>query len=93
MRNGLVIDEDGEQMWYKDGRWHRDDDLPAWIRPSGDQYWYQNGKEHRENGPAFIYVNGEISWWLHGECYTFDEWCIELNKTPKEKAYLALKYC
>ena len=92
MRNGLVIDEDGNQFWYKDNLLHRDDDLPAIIYTGGIKFWHQNGLWHRENGPADMWADGENCWWIEGVSYSFDEWCLKLNKSPKEKAYLLLKY-
>ena len=92
MRNELITDSDGSQRWYKDNKLHRDDDLPAMIYANGSQFWFIDGLLHRENGPAAIHVAGDIFWALKNQLYSFDYWCLELNKTPKEKAFLALKY-
>ena len=92
MRNGLITYSDGYQRWYKDDKLHREDDLPAIIYTSGTQIWLIDNKVHRENGPATMYIGGEIRWWLNDKKYTFDDWCLKLGKSPKEKAYLALKY-
>ena len=92
MKNGLKVDILGNQFWYKDGLRHREDDLPAVIWADGTSFWYLHDKSHRECGPAVMLSTGKISWWLNDNQYSFDEWCIELNKSPKEKAYLALKY-
>ncbi len=35
--------------------------------PSGTKVWYKNGLYHREDGPSFIYYNGEKEWWLAGK--------------------------
>ena len=48
---------DGTQVWYKNGKRHREDG-PARIDPDGTQFWYLNDKLHRENGPAVIYLDG-----------------------------------
>ena len=92
MKNGLEINDFGTHIWYKDDKLHRDDDLPAMIWDDGSQFWYRNGEFHRENGPADMYANGDIVWWLNGEYYDFDEWCLKLDKSPKEKAMLMLTY-
>ena len=92
MKNGLEIDAQGIHRWYKDDKLHRDDDLPAVIYPDGTMYWYQYDRDHRENGPADMYADGSIYWWLNGTSYKFDDWCIKLNKSPKEKAMLMLQY-
>jgi hypothetical protein len=58
------VDADGTQYWYLNGKYHRDNDLPAVIYANGDQYWCQNGKCHRDNNlPAFIGVNGDQEWY------------------------------
>ena len=60
-----TVNED--QMWYKNGRVHRDNDLPAEIYNNGTQYWFQNGLCHRENDlPAIIYLNGTQKWYKNG---------------------------
>ena len=33
----------GDQIWYKNGKQHRDNDLPAIIYANGDQKWFKNG--------------------------------------------------
>jgi hypothetical protein len=30
--------------WYKEGKTHRDGDLPAMILSNGDQEWYKEGE-------------------------------------------------
>ena len=71
---------DGTQRWYdRDGRRHRDDDLPAVIWSGSDfpvcttffgcKSWYQHGKCHREgNLPALVFSNGDQMWYTHGVC-------------------------
>ena len=71
MRNGLIVDRDGRQLWYLDGKLHRDEnDLPAHIWPDGSQSWYRHGQLHRDNGlPAVIYKDGSQAWYRHGKCH------------------------
>ena len=58
---------DGDQIWYKNNKYHRDNDLPAIIELSGDQFWYQNGKYHRDNDlPAVITIDGHQCWYQNG---------------------------
>ena len=45
----LILAYQGAQYWFKNGKLHRDNDLPAVIYADGTQYWYQNGKFHRDN--------------------------------------------
>ena len=34
------LDSNGTQIWYKEGKKHRDGDLPSKKSSNGDQYWY-----------------------------------------------------
>jgi hypothetical protein len=55
--------------------------------------WYNDkGQYHKEDGPAIIRQFGGSSWYLNDAYYTFDEWCIEMNKTDEEKMLLRLQY-
>ena len=59
--------DEGYHYWYKNGKYHRDNDLPAIIYPNGSQFWYQNGKYHRDNDlPAMILKNGDQYWMKNG---------------------------
>ena len=63
-----VVDELGNQDWYRDGKLHRDNDLPAMIRALGTQKWYKDGKLHREGDlPAVIWANGTQNWYKYGK--------------------------
>lgn len=63
------------QMWCKDDKKHRDDDLPAVIYPDGTKEWWYEGKMHRnnknENGylPAQVWADGTMIWRLHGKIH------------------------
>ena len=39
-----VIDKFTNEVWYKNGKRHRDGDKPAIIFPDGSKKWYKNGK-------------------------------------------------
>jgi len=56
------------------------------------KYYYNNGKRHRENGPAIIYYNGDVRWYLNGIKYSFEEWIEKTSLTDEEKIFLKLKY-
>ena len=66
MRNGLVDDKDGNKVYYKEGRPHREDG-PALELAAGTTMWYRDGQYHREDGPSIVWPNGETSWHLKGE--------------------------
>ncbi len=60
---------------YKDGKVHRDDDLPAVIcYIENYQVWYQNGVLHRNDGtlPAIIRTDYR-AWFGHGKLFR-EEW-------------------
>jgi len=46
---GCVKYTSGEQYWYKDGQYHREDG-PAIIYPDGNQYWMLNDKHYSKEG-------------------------------------------
>ena len=53
--------------YYCNGKFHRDEDKPAWIYWDGTLCWYQHGKLHRNNDqPAWIDSNGTQRWVQHG---------------------------
>ena len=62
------------QLWYKEGKRHRDGDLPALIYANGTQCWYKEGKLHRDSHfpgreddlPAVICAD-KVEWWVNGE--------------------------
>jgi antitoxin component YwqK of YwqJK toxin-antitoxin module len=61
------VDDEGNQHWFKNGKLHRDNDLPAIIWASGNLEWYKNGKLHRDNDlPAKIQY-GSLFWYKEGK--------------------------
>lgn len=66
-----VTDPDGTISWYKNGRLHRDCDLPAVVDTAwGIMVWYQNGLLHRDNDlPAYIDSDGIKAWYYYGKLY------------------------
>jgi len=64
------IDKQGNQIWYKNCKRHRDNDLPATINKDGSQWWYKNGELHRDNDlPAVIFSDGFQEWYQNGKCH------------------------
>lgn len=37
------ISDDGDMSWHKNGKLHREGDLPAVIPVNGSPLWYKNG--------------------------------------------------
>jgi hypothetical protein len=59
------------------------------VSVSGNRYrnrfdmittYNDDGEVHNQHGPAIIWTNGDVFWYLKDVPYTFDEWLIELNK-------------
>ena len=58
-----IINKYSDQVWYREGKKHRDGDLPAVIWTSGSQEWYKEGKQHRDHDrPAEIWAD-DTQWW------------------------------
>ena len=70
-----------KEIWYKEGKVHRDDrdpktglTLPAYIWEDGSQFWYKEGKRHRDDRdpktgltlPAIIWEDGTQGWYKEG---------------------------
>ena len=52
------------------GKYHRDNDLPAIIFSDGRQDWYQHGNYHRDNDlPAIICSNGTQEWYQNDQLH------------------------
>jgi len=66
----------------------------CYLGSNGGMFWYnKEGQYHREDGPAIINEDGAAALWcLNDKEYTFDDWCIELNKSDEEKMLLRLQY-
>jgi hypothetical protein len=81
MRPYIETYDDGSQMWFLNGKIHREDG-PAIIGSDGCQLWYLNDKCHREDGPAVIHPDGRQEWWLNGKDITnkvVKNWANERN--------------
>jgi len=57
------------KYWLKDGKIHRDGDLPAAIGKDGTLYWLKENKTHRIHSPAVVFPNGETQWYRKGELH------------------------
>ena len=58
---------DGNSYYYKNNKYHRDKDLPAYVGKDSSRVWIKNGLRHRDNGkPSGIFSNGEMHWYENG---------------------------
>jgi antitoxin component YwqK of YwqJK toxin-antitoxin module len=65
----IVADNGTYKVWYKQGKIHRDNDLPAITRNEVYQEWYRDGKLHRDNDlPAIVGTNLR-EWYRNGELH------------------------
>lgn len=75
MTKYYVKTDRGSEFWYKDPQLkirHRVfGPSSSW---NGMIWWRQFGKLHRENGPAMIWPNGSVAYWLHDTYYEKDEY-------------------
>jgi len=62
------INKYNDLVFYKNGNYHRDKDLPAIIYVDGTMFWFKNGQSHRDNDkPASIWNNGDMEWFINGK--------------------------
>ena len=64
-----IVSQDGDRYFYKDGKLHRRDGLPAVELLSGYRAWYVNGCRHNEGGPARQWSNCQEEWYVDGEMH------------------------
>ena len=91
--DGHWIDKWGDEVWVKDGKWHREDG-PAFINTHGVEIWYKEGKQHHADGPALVTPGGKYHWFLNDRGYAdFEKWLAANDEiTDKQKVFLKLKY-
>lgn len=53
----------------KNGKLHREDDLPAIEYVNGDKRYYVHGVRHRNGQPAVEKANGDYIYCVHGQCH------------------------
>ena len=52
--------------------------------PSGARRYWKGVKLHREDGPAIIFPDGRIYWFLDGSEYNFFDWWETTKKTNEQ---------
>jgi hypothetical protein len=64
------------------------------ITPGGHQYWFNsNRKFHREDGPAIIYADGELRWYINSALYNDNKSYQEAaNLSNEDMTVIVLKY-
>jgi hypothetical protein len=56
----------GEGGWWYDGGWWRI------LCTTDNSMWMKNGQAHREDGPAVIWLNGKLAWWINDRQIEYD---------------------
>jgi len=84
---GCLINKYNDVAWYKNGKRHREDGLPAIEYGNGHKEWFKKGFVHREDGhPAIEFANGYKEWWLNDMRYNSEEeYRIALRKIKLER--------
>jgi hypothetical protein len=57
------------------------------IRYSYNEFFY-----HRVDGPAIIFADGRVEWWLDNVNYSFDKWCKLVDISDETKVMMKLEY-
>ena len=64
-----------------------------YVDRGGNIKWYnEEGESHREDGPAEIYLDGNVEWCLNNRIYFFDQWCTLVSITDEDAMMLRLRY-
>ena len=59
---GRCINDYGGQLWYKEGKLHREGDRPAVVLESGGKEWWKGKRHHEGDRSAKIYADGTQEW-------------------------------
>ena len=69
-KNTIFNVKTGNYYFNENGKYHRENDLPAIEYANGTKEWWLNGKLHRENDlPAVEYASGTKHWYQNGELH------------------------
>jgi hypothetical protein len=67
MKNGCIIDDLGNKLWYLNDMYHRTDG-PAIEYVDGSKSWWLNDQLHRIDGPAVESTRtGYKAWYYHNK--------------------------
>lgn len=86
--NDIPFRELVSESWYRHGKLHRDNDLPAMIFTDGSCEWYKDDKLHRDNDmPALIYSTGTNEWYRDGKLHRDNDLPASIIHANGYKAY------
>ena len=60
----------------------------------GHLEWYSDvsGYRHRIDGPAVIFNDGSMMWWLNDTCYSLDAYMDALHMSSEDMVLFKLKW-
>ena len=70
---------------------HRSNGKPAELTSFGGLTWIQNGKAHRTDGPAFIYPDDDVDWFVNDLSVENIEGYFKNPKYPTEEEIVNFK--
>lgn len=100
-KNGKLINFSGKVITvsktiktYKEGKFHSYNDEPAIVFHTGSRIWYLNGVKTRIGGPAEIYSDGRIRWYLDDDLLSYNSYIERISNyiTEEEKLLILMKY-
>jgi hypothetical protein len=74
IKDGLTVCENGDKLWFKNGKLHREDDLPAAEYSNGRKEWWVDGDLIK------MEINGVMR-----DRYKVDRMLEEMEKEEKTK--------
>lgn len=83
--NRLSIYGDGDIRWFNRNGvdtyfGYHNNYGPAVIGVHGSKWWYVNDKLHRLNGPAKMWSDGNVEYWINGKYYnTYLEYLVAVD--------------
>ena len=82
-KNGPAIINDGDELWFKDGKLHREDGPAIEYADYGTKKWYIEDKLHRKDGPAIECDDGTKEWYKNGKRHREDGPAVECSNGSK----------
>lgn len=67
-----VVKKNGDEIWYMNGKIHREGYPAMHQHEKKSTYWYRDGLFHRENGPAIELCSGYKAYYQNGKLHRTD---------------------
>ena len=79
----VTVRKDGTEEWRLNGKFHRENGLPAITFANGIKHWAINNEFHREDGPAIVGGPCDGQFWLYGKMLTEEEFFYRTILEPE----------